>query len=120
MDWSVCKPRARYPLLRPELIYKSQIPVRRVSLSELFNATDNILVLLLCFGTIAGMSLLTSGSNSSLQVSNLCVRFIWLTYIFVGGQYITLSSFIAAMLEMLRRVQWNFCTPSPLSFVSTT
>ena len=28
MDWSLCKPRSRYPLLRPELVYKSQIPVR--------------------------------------------------------------------------------------------
>jgi hypothetical protein len=26
MDWSVCKPRARYPLLRPQLVYESQIP----------------------------------------------------------------------------------------------
>ncbi|KAF8549650.1 EXS-domain-containing protein, partial [Imleria badia] len=26
MDWSLCKPHARYPLLRPELVYKSQIP----------------------------------------------------------------------------------------------
>jgi len=73
MDWSVCKPRARYPLLRPELIYKSQIPCYYFAL-----------------------------------VSNLCIRFVWLTYIFLGGQNATLSSFIAALLEMLRRVQWNF------------
>lgn len=28
MDWSLLKPHAQYPLLRPELVYKSQIPVR--------------------------------------------------------------------------------------------
>lgn len=28
MDWSLCKPHAQYPLLRPELIFKTQIPVR--------------------------------------------------------------------------------------------
>ncbi|KAG8214697.1 EXS family-domain-containing protein [Butyriboletus roseoflavus] len=36
MDWGMCKPRARYPLLRPELVYKSQIPVRSlVSISSM-------------------------------------------------------------------------------------
>ncbi|KAI9568027.1 EXS-domain-containing protein [Boletus coccyginus] len=73
MDWSLCKPHARYPLLRTELVYKSQIPCYYFAL-----------------------------------VSNLCIRFIWLTSIFHGGPNATLSSFIAALLEMLRRVQWNF------------
>lgn len=27
MDWSMCKPHARYPLLRTELVYKLQVPV---------------------------------------------------------------------------------------------
>ncbi|KAH0835834.1 EXS family-domain-containing protein [Lanmaoa asiatica] len=71
MDWSMCKPHARYPLLRTELVYKSQIPVRFL-------------------------------------VSNICIRFIWLTYIPLDGPNYTLRTFIAAMLEMLRRVQWNF------------
>ncbi|KAG6377628.1 EXS family-domain-containing protein [Boletus reticuloceps] len=26
MDWSLCRPHARYPLLRSELVYKSHIP----------------------------------------------------------------------------------------------
>ncbi|KAF8555479.1 EXS-domain-containing protein [Imleria badia] len=73
MDWSVCKPHARYPLLRPELVYKSQIPCYYFAL-----------------------------------VSNLCIRFIWLTNIFFDGANADLCSFIAALLEMLRRVQWNF------------
>ncbi|KAN0085736.1 EXS family domain containing protein [Tylopilus felleus] len=67
MDWSVCQPHARYPLLRPRLVYKSHVPV-----------------------------------------SNLCIRFSWLTNIFLGGTNAQLFSFIAALLEMLRRVQWNF------------
>ncbi|KAF8430870.1 EXS family-domain-containing protein, partial [Boletus edulis BED1] len=67
MDWSVCRPHARYPLLRRQLVYKSHVPV-----------------------------------------SNLCIRFIWVTYIFLDGTNATLFSFIAALLEMLRRVQWNF------------
>lgn len=52
MDWSMCKPHARYPLLRAELVYKSQIPVHFPCL-DLSDATNNVLVLLLCFGKIA-------------------------------------------------------------------
>lgn len=47
-------------------------------------------------------------SNIS-QVSNLSIRFIWLIYICTGEASVELRTFIAAMLEMLRRVQWNFC-----------
>lgn len=76
---------------------------------DLFNATDSVPVLLLCFGTIVDLFPLTPNFNSSLQVSNLCIRFSWLTNIFLGGTNAQLFSFIAALLEMLRRVQWNFC-----------
>ncbi|KAH0832144.1 EXS family-domain-containing protein [Lanmaoa asiatica] len=71
MDWGMGKPHARYPLLRPELVYKSQISVR-------------------------------------FAVSNLCIRFTWLAYIFVDEANFELYTFIIAVLEMLRRVQWNF------------
>ncbi|KAG1776330.1 EXS family protein/ERD1/XPR1/SYG1 family protein [Suillus placidus] len=32
MDWSICKPRAKYPFLRRELVYTSQIPLYYVAL----------------------------------------------------------------------------------------
>ncbi|KAG9313638.1 EXS family protein/ERD1/XPR1/SYG1 family protein [Chiua virens] len=67
MDWSMFKPHARYPLLRPELIYKSRIPV-----------------------------------------SNVGIRFLWLTYIPAKPSAMTLQTFIVGTLEVLRRVQWNF------------
>ncbi|KAF8558288.1 EXS-domain-containing protein [Imleria badia] len=73
VDWSMCQPYARYPLLRRELVYKSHILFYYFAL-----------------------------------VSNLSIRFIWLIYIFSGKASIELCTFIAAMLEMLRRVQWNF------------
>lgn len=57
MDWSVCKPHARYPLLRTELVYKSQIPVRFSVLTSSTPLTKTYIVLLLCFGTIANLSL---------------------------------------------------------------
>lgn len=75
------------------------------------------LVLLLCFGTIAVPSPLVTIThyNSSLQISNLCIRFAWLIYVPLDGPSYILRGFIIAMLEMLRRVQWNFCASfSPL------
>jgi len=41
-------------------------------------------------------------------VSNVFIRFIWVWYIPKGGLSSTLRAFIFAMLEMVRRVQWNF------------
>ncbi|KAG2142482.1 EXS-domain-containing protein, partial [Suillus clintonianus] len=72
MDWSICKPSAKYPLLRRELVYTSQIPVYYVAL-----------------------------------VSNFVIRFLWVFYI-PSWPHFTLRSFVAGILEMLRRVQWNF------------
>ena len=92
---------------------------RCVSLSRPFDATNIVPVLLLCSGTIADLFSLTYTSNSSLQVSNLAIRFIWLSYIFLDGVNADLWAFIAALLEMLRRVQWNFCMLS-LFFVVMT
>ncbi|KAJ1311454.1 hypothetical protein OPQ81_009943 [Rhizoctonia solani] len=41
-------------------------------------------------------------------VTNLVVRFIWIWYIPSGGLPAGTRGFIFAILEMLRRVQWNF------------
>ncbi|KAI0701368.1 EXS family-domain-containing protein [Cytidiella melzeri] len=40
--------------------------------------------------------------------TNLLIRFIWVLYIPQRGPPFPLRTFIAAMLEMLRRWQWNF------------
>ncbi|KAG1876839.1 EXS-domain-containing protein, partial [Suillus tomentosus] len=72
MDWSICKPRAKYPLLRRDLVYTSQIPLYYVAL-----------------------------------VMNLVIRFLWLFYI-PSWSYFNLRSFICSLMEMIRRVVWNF------------
>ncbi|KAF9482764.1 EXS-domain-containing protein [Pholiota conissans] len=41
-------------------------------------------------------------------VSNILIRFIWIIYIPTAGPSMMLRSFIAGLLEMLRRWQWNF------------
>ncbi|KDQ58686.1 hypothetical protein JAAARDRAFT_128693, partial [Jaapia argillacea MUCL 33604] len=41
-------------------------------------------------------------------ISNIFIRFIWVIYIPIRGPNAVLRTFIAAMLEMLRRWQWNF------------
>ncbi|KAF8609112.1 EXS-domain-containing protein [Ceratobasidium sp. AG-I] len=41
-------------------------------------------------------------------VTNLMLRFIWVWYIPTGGLQAGSRAFIFAVLEMLRRVQWNF------------
>ncbi|KIK38861.1 hypothetical protein CY34DRAFT_90270 [Suillus luteus UH-Slu-Lm8-n1] len=66
MDWSICKPRAKYPFLRRELVYTSQIPV-----------------------------------------TNLIIRFLWVFYI-PDWPHLNTQSFLYGLLEMIRRVVWNF------------
>ncbi|KAI0087371.1 EXS family-domain-containing protein, partial [Irpex rosettiformis] len=41
-------------------------------------------------------------------VTNVLIRFIWVLYIPQHGPSFALRTFVAAMLEMLRRWQWNF------------
>ncbi|CAE7131059.1 unnamed protein product, partial [Rhizoctonia solani] len=41
-------------------------------------------------------------------ITNVLIRFSWIGYIPRGGLSITTRSFIFAVLEMVRRVQWNF------------
>ncbi|KAI3625780.1 hypothetical protein CBS9595_001141 [Malassezia furfur] len=47
------------------------------------------------------------------MATNLFVRFIWVIYLFGGPATVPLRSFLAALLEMLRRWQWNFILPLP-------
>jgi len=42
------------------------------------------------------------------QISNLLLKFNWILYIPSQGPSMMVRTFIAAMLEMLRRWQWNF------------
>lgn len=49
---------------------------------------------------------------TTLQVSNLLIRFIWVIYIPKQGPDFLIRSFIVGFLEMLRRWQWNFCAYS--------
>lgn len=72
MDWSICKPHAKYPFLRRELLYSSQIPLYYVAL-----------------------------------VTNFLIRFLWIFYI-PSWPYFTLRSFLSGLMEMGRRVVWNF------------
>ncbi|THH00485.1 hypothetical protein EW026_g2059 [Hermanssonia centrifuga] len=41
-------------------------------------------------------------------VTNVLIRFIWVFYIPVQGPNFMIRTFIAGMLEILRRLQWNF------------
>ncbi|KAL4079440.1 EXS family protein/ERD1/XPR1/SYG1 family protein [Scleroderma citrinum] len=41
-------------------------------------------------------------------ITNFCIRFIWIIYIPTKGPSSVLRSVFAALLEVLRRIQWNF------------
>ncbi|QRW04806.1 xenotropic and polytropic retrovirus receptor 1 [Ceratobasidium sp. AG-Ba] len=41
-------------------------------------------------------------------ITNVVIRFIWVWYIPTGGLSAGIRSFLFALLEMLRRIQWNF------------
>ncbi|CDO74587.1 hypothetical protein BN946_scf184583.g14 [Trametes cinnabarina] len=73
MDWSLLKPHAPYPLLRPNLLYNNAIPFYYFAI-----------------------------------VTNVLIRFIWVFYIPEDGPDFIIRTFIAGMLEALRRWQWNF------------
>lgn len=107
MDWSLCKPYARYPLLRPELLYKSQVPVCLIVLS--LHPTDEYPSYITWPWYVRATHPLISDSSSLSQLANLCIRFVWLIYVFFHEGNYELWAFVAAMMEMLRRVQWNFC-----------
>ncbi|KAK0237656.1 EXS-domain-containing protein [Armillaria nabsnona] len=46
--------------------------------------------------------------SNYVPISNVIIRFIWVIYIPQGGPDFYLRSFIAGVLESMRRVQWNF------------
>ncbi|KAI9065265.1 EXS-domain-containing protein [Trametes sanguinea] len=73
MDWSLLKPHAPYPLLRPNLLYNNTIPFYYFAI-----------------------------------VTNILIRFIWVFYIPENGPDFIIRTFIAGLLEALRRWQWNF------------
>ncbi|RPD75683.1 EXS-domain-containing protein [Lentinus tigrinus ALCF2SS1-7] len=73
MDWSLLRPHAPYPLLRPNILYSNHIPFYYFAI-----------------------------------VTNTLIRFIWVLYIPIQGPNFFIRTFIAAMLEVLRRWQWNF------------
>lgn len=52
------------------------------------------------------------------QISNTVIRFSWIMYLPSSGPPFQLRTFIVAMLEMIRRWQWNFRKPSLLIVLS--
>ena len=115
MDWSLLEPHARYPILRRELVYKSHVSVRpQVSITLMALTVSQCYY----FAIVRSRNRPDHGSNdnSSSQVFNVFVRFFWLRYIFVNKAHTTQDMFISALLEVLRRVQWNICT----SFASSS
>lgn len=48
------------------------------------------------------------------QISNTVIRFSWIMFLSPQGPPPLVKSFIVAMLEMLRRWQWNFRKLPPL------
>ena len=65
---------------------------------------------LLCYrGSIGKPSPESMTERPSRQVSNIIVRFQWILYIPVANDEFQLRTFIVALLEMVRRFQWNFC-----------
>lgn len=58
--------------------------------------------------------------KSGAQVTNVVIRFIWIFYIPTGGLPAGTRAFIFAILEMLRRIQWNFCKSFVVSTASDT
>lgn len=45
------------------------------------------------------------------KVLNVLIRFVWVIHIPNSSAYSNARNIAAAFLEMLRRVQWNFCEP---------
>ena len=117
MDWSVLRIHSLHPLLRPELVYTNNIPVsfpRKFSCVLMDICSQNVSQsdVLLCNRMYSGLiphRYSIYNLNAHRQVTNILIRFIWVIYIPKNGPSMMLRSFIAGMLEMLRRIQWNFC-----------
>jgi hypothetical protein len=62
---------------------------------------------MVCIPIVIGVDIMAS------QVSNILLRFTWALYIPAKGPDMMLRSFIVAVLEILRRWQWNFCMSLP-------
>jgi len=112
MDWSLFKRPARFPLLRQELVYNNH-----VSHPPLL-CLHNLLFKMFCRRIISRSWVFPKTSSFSFtnhipQISNIILRFVWIIYIPTGGASMQLRTFIAAVLEVLRRWQWNFCESIP-------
>lgn len=60
----------------------------------------------------------SSATDGPVQVTNTIIRFIWIIYLPKSGPITPIRSFVVALLEVLRRCQWNACTSA--SFVYST
>ncbi|KAF9532389.1 EXS family-domain-containing protein [Crepidotus variabilis] len=90
MDWSLLRVHdTRYPFLRQNLLYSNSVYVYYFALVS--------------FSSYSMVSFLLEP-----QLTNLLLRFLWVVYIPIKGPSMMLRSFIVGILEMLRRVQWNF------------
>ena len=49
-------------------------------------------------------------TDTRVQITDVLIRFIWVIYIPKRGPSLALRTWIAALLEVLRRCQWNVCT----------
>jgi hypothetical protein len=93
MDWSVLRLRSPHVLLRPDLVYSNHVSVR-CRRSSFRSSADFWVGFQLYYLAI---------------LSNILLRFTWVIYLPSEGPDMFLRTFIVAILEMLRRCQWNFC-----------
>jgi EXS family len=49
-------------------------------------------------------------TDMRVQITNVLIRFTWVIYIPKHGPSLALRTWIVAVLEVLRRCQWNVCT----------
>ena len=113
MDWSLLRPHAPYPMLRQELLYHTTIPVSVVA-AVMQDLTLTAPAQFYYFAIVREGNVLASpewikNTDAMTQVSNMLIRFIWVIYIPSRGPNYIIRTFIAAVLEILRRWQWNFC-----------
>ena len=111
VDWSLFDPTAEHKLLRPELLYRGDIPVRQNQSQHPLGSLTFHLGQRYYFAIV---SLIAAshwiGSHTGHQVSNVLIRCIWVCYFLVpSGLNITPRTFIVASLEVLRRANWNIC-----------
>lgn len=120
MDWSLLRPHVNPLLLRPELLYRNVVPVSERSIYGASCGSHSVLCPRCTTSpSYVALRMLSEGKSSSFfccKITNVLIRFIWIFYIPEKGPDFLIRTFIAGMLEALRRWQWNFC--ELLKFVS--